>query len=397
MPESLSIAHVLGYLAARFGGPPQVAFSLGHEQRRRGGDISWWGSGDELDRVELATEPDAQLFDVTWPKGWYRCPELGRELAARASRFDLFHIHEVWSYPQYAATRIARRKGIPYVLTPHGLLEPWKFKGKAFKKRGYLALMGGGMLQGAACLHAITPLEVDGLRRSGYKGPVCIIPNGVDFAEFETLPDRAEAEERWPELKGRRVALFLSRLSREKGLEELLPAWAELTRKPSYGDCLLVLAGPDFRGYRVVAEALVEKLGLAGKVLFTGMVRGREKMSLLARADVYSLPSHSEGFSMSILENMAAGTPVVITTGCNFPEVAGARAGEVVSPESGPLRESLARILDLSEAQREEMGRRGRDLVRAGYTWEQAARKMVTVYRLILEGQPVPEYPEAAK
>ncbi|GAF87084.1 unnamed protein product, partial [marine sediment metagenome] len=108
----------------------------------------------------------------------------------------------------------------------------------------------------------------------------------------------------------------------------------------------------------------------------------------------YALPSHAEGFSLSLLENLACGKPVLITNGCNFPEVARSGAGFCVPAQQGPLEEGLKRLLDMSALDLESMGQKGRELVLQNYTWDIAARKMATVYRCILEGKVIPLDPE---
>lgn len=392
-----NLAYVLGCLARHCGGPPRVAVSLGREMDKIGFGVSFWSTGQMDSQQEVAkTNLDMNLYETIWPKVWFRAPALIEGLCRQINSIDLIHLHEVWSHPQYAAARLARRYRTAYLITPHGELEPWRVRSKGLKKHIYLALLGRRMLDGAACLHAVTPLEVDGFRKAGYKGPVTVIPNAVNPDDFADMPSRFEAEARWPELTGRRVVLFLSRLSREKGLDQLIPAWADLTAQNSYDDGILVLAGPDDRGYRATAEALVERFGIASCVLFTDMVCGREKIALISRADICTLPSYSEGFSISVLENLAAGKVVLLTDGCNFPEVAEVGAGLCVRPEQGALKEALRTLLDMSESKRAVMGEHGRNLVCENYTWDISARKMATVYRCILEGRNIPLYPEPA-
>lgn len=394
----MNVANILAYLAKRYGGPPRVALAMSKAMAPHNVKVSCWATRDEKDRQELGRYGSSvRLFETTWPRVWFRSPALIQTLSREIPSIDLLHLHEVWSYPQYAAARLARGKGTPYVLTPHGELGSWHVRSKGLKKFVYLASVGKRMFNGSACLHAITPIEIEGFRKVGYKGPVTVIPNGVNLDDFADMPAPSEAEKWWPQLSNRRIVLFLSRLSREKGLDQLLPAWANLTKNRKYDDALLVLAGPDDRGYSAEVEALVEKHNLGSNIILTGLIKGRQKAALISRADIYTLPSYSEGFSMSVLENLAAGKPVLITPGCNFPEVVQASAGFCVQPKLGPLEEGLRKLLDMSEDERTEMGRRGRDLVRRNYTWDIAARKMITVYRCILEGKEIPMYPKPAE
>ena len=143
-----------------------------------------------------------------------------------------------------------------------------------------------------------------------------------------------------------------------------------------------------------IVKKVIDKYNLASNILLTGMVQGYQKMALISRSDIYTLPSYSEGFSVSILENMAAGKPVLITPGCNFPEVALKGAGLSVQPEREALVEALSRLLSLENSELEIIGRKGHDIILANYTWGIAARKMKTVYQCILDGKDIPLYPE---
>src|SRR5262249_23304811 len=151
----------------------------------------------------------------------------------------------------------------------------------------------------------------------GLKGPVAVIPNGV------TPPGQHISErlffERYPDLRGRRIVIFLSRVHHKKGLDILCKAWQRVW--PLFRDTHLVIAGPDFENTLASIEALMSELGIGDGVTITGMLEGEMKWSALAASRLFVLPSHSEGFSMAILEAMATGLPVLATHPCNFPEI----------------------------------------------------------------------------
>jgi len=397
--NSIQVANVLGYMARRYGGPPQSMYGLGQAVEATGIKVSYWATANSSDHKNLvASGHNVHLYETTWPHRWFRAPVLSHDLACRIQSIDLLHIQEIWSYPQWSASRVARRFDVPYLITPRGVLEPWKIRRKVclkfIRKTAYLGLVGKTMLRNARCLHALTLDETDGFRKIGYDGPVTIVPNGITPDDFSHLPGREEAEMRWPDLKGRRVILFLSRLSKEKGLDRFLPALADIAKRKVYKDVLLVLAGPDLDGYGKTVKVLIDKHALTERVLLTGMVTGRSKAELLSRADIYALPSHSEGFSMSLLENMASGTPVLITEGCNFPEVEQSNAGLCIPCKRESLKEGLMKLLEMPAGDLKAMGQKGRQLVLNNYTWQIAARKMVTVYRCILDGKEIPLNPE---
>jgi glycosyltransferase involved in cell wall biosynthesis len=393
--NSMNIAHILSHVSNVYAGVPIGTRRMVSALSRLGINVSVWATGNQQEENEFAAEGIiAHLYKAGWPVSWRRSPDLAHALKAKSTNLDIFHIHEVWHYPQLRAVITAKKRGLPYILAPRASLEPWRMMYKGFKKNVYLKLLGGNIVQNAFCLHAVSTAEVDGFRKIGYKGPVFVAHNGIVPEEFEDLPDPAQAETQWPVLKGRRVVLYLSRISPEKGLDELIPAWSAVIKKPSYSDALLVIAGPDDRGYRSKIENMVLRAGLEAHVLLTGMVNGRNKFALISRADLFTLPSYSEGFSNALLENLAAGKPTLITPGCNFPEVVEVGAGICVEPERNSLGEALMQLLDMPREKLTAMGKCGRSLVMKNYTWDIAARKITMIYDLILKGKEIPLYPE---
>lgn len=301
--------------------------------------------------------------------------ELGRFLEREVDRFDLVHIHGLWRYPQWVAARAAKRSGIPYIVSPHGMCEPFEMAHKGWRKSLLWNLVERHNLGRAAALHAITEAE-RGYCENLTRTPVWVIPNGVVLPsevprEIEVhLPLKLPATDP--------VLLFLGRLHPKKGLDLLLQALTQIK------DAQLVLAGPDPVGYRATLLEQVHRHHLQERVHFPGMVTGLAKQALLARADAFVLPSYSEGFSMAVLEALAAAKPVVITQRCYFDRVAEAGCGWVVEPTVADLTQALKALLHLAPEERTKMGLRGRSLVESEYTWSAVAHQMHELYRALL-------------
>ncbi len=391
----MNIAYVLGYLGAEYGGVYRVAVDLGESLNRTEHCVSYWATGNEDHVKELSQSSfSVHLFDATWPKAWYYSHELVHRLKLQLKNFDLLHFHGTWVHPVYAGVKVSYKSGKPCLVTPHGTLSPWGLGRRKIKKKLYLSLFGKRIFDKAECLHAVTSYEAEDFRKIGYSGPVTIIPNGVKFITNEELPDRAHAEKHWPVLKDRQIVLFMSRLSPEKGLDMLIPVWADIVKSNAYKDALLIIAGPDDRGYKKAVEKTINLYGLQSRVLIIGMVRGHEKLALLRRADIFILPSYSENFGIVIAEALICGTPVITTTSTPWKDLQDINAGRWIKPNRHEIYLSLKELLEASESERTAMGIRGRELVAEKYCWDRIARQFITVYNCILEGKDIPLYPE---
>ena len=326
----------------------------------------------------------AELTLTEWPASrgaWLR------DGALRQTFFDLLHdrdglhIHGLWEQSTLIGVRAARARRLPYVLSAHGMLERWAMKNKRLKKLVYSKLIEHANVDGAACLHALTLAEAEDYRRFGCKGPIAIIPNGV------RLPERIDSQlflTQNPSLKEKRIVLFLGRIHFKKGLDLLIQAWKKIILR--WPEAHLVLAGPDFEGTRARVTDQIQSLDLTSHVLFTGMLRDELKWSALAAAECFVLPSYSEGLSVSALEAMGVGLPVILSEHCNLPEVAALGAGWVVPAETTELQCALGEMLENSPLQNREIGAHGRSFVRQRYSWSTIAQQMSEVYGWVQGG-----------
>lgn len=303
-------------------------------------------------------------------------------------RAEVLHLHGLWQAHTRRGARLARRHRVPYLITAHGHAEPWSLRHKALKKQVYTALVEGKNLRRAACLHALTRPEIDHLRALAPQARVCHVPNGVDLAPFENLPPRAELEADYPELAGKFVLLFYGRLHRKKGLDLLASATAALAA--DHPELHLLIAGNDDGALTPFRQQL-EAAGLADRATMVGHVAGESARRVWAAADAFILPSYSEGFSMAILEALAARKPILATTACHFGELSQANAGWIVEPTAEDVTEGMRMMLQMSPHERADMAARGRRLVEAEYTWTRQGERLAAVYRWLIGGGTPPE------
>jgi glycosyltransferase involved in cell wall biosynthesis len=347
--------------ATRYGGPIFAVHGLCRALARRGHEVHVFTTnvdGDGVSDVPLDTAVDLDGVRVHYfasqLRRLYVSADMRRALRHDAGAFDLVHLHSVFLWPTTAAAGAARRAGVPYIVSPRGMLVPELVARKSrWAKRAWIAFVERRNLAHASAIHFTAKAEFDDARRLGVPLPSpFIVPNGID------LPPLAH------EPRDERLLVFLGRVNWKKGLDRLIGAMRDV-------DARLVIAGPDDEGYAAT-------LPRAENVEFAGAIAGAEKESLLRRAAALVLPSLSENFGNVVLEAMAQATPVVVTPEVGLaPDVEAAGAGVVTAP--GDLATALNALL-ADPARREEMGRRGRALVEARFTWDHVAAEMEEHY-----------------
>jgi len=384
----MRIIHVIPYMHPAAGGPPVVVDQLSRELAGRGhqlrvlttdlfanGDRAWTTAQQRPYRLDVFSAVAGNRFGFS--------VGLGKQIPQVVRSCDVVHIHTLWTFANIAAARACRGARIPFLVMPHGMLDPWALSRSRWKKRVVGALFQDQDLRAANCIHALNEREVDGVRAYGLKSPVAVIPNGIHFPDFEPLPPESVFRAAFPETRGKKLILFMARLHVKKGLEHLLHAWSRLYRQSS--EWHLIIAGPD-GGFGMRAQELVNELKLKCAVTFTGNLQGNLRLAALSAADLFVLPSFSEGFSMAVLEAFACRLPALITPGCNFREAVAAGAAIEVSPDPDDTEKGLRDLLSASDQEREAMGQRGRALVEKAYTRDGVTAQMLELYRWLVGG-----------
>ena len=381
----MRVLHVAASLSPEWGGPVSVIVSLTQALRQRGVESAVYataGTRTGSDPVSLG-DIEAQVFPTgAAARLWTGyAPALARALQDAGPRYDLIHIHELWHFPHFAAYRAAQRAGKPYVVTIQGALQRPSLTHRALRKRLYMAVVQHRILERAARLQATTEAEEQQIRAQGFTAPVSVIPNGVCPDTFGRLPSGAEFRSRLDGGSQKQIILFLGRIHPGKGLDLLAKAFADVSQERD--DLRMVICGPDEQNYRSQVEALLRAAGALDKAVFTGMLTGHDKLEVLAAADMFVLPSYSEGFSMAVLEAMASQLPVVVSHECHFPEIGDRGAGFVVDTSVEQLKNAIRYLMDHPE-ERRRMGARGRELIMERYTWDAVAEQLERLYGEVL-------------
>jgi len=388
---SLQILQVVPtyYPAVRYGGPIRSVHALCASLVRRGHRVSVYttnvdGNGELDVPVGVPVDIDGVLvyyFPVPALRRLYWSPALARQLRKSICAFDLVHLHSVFLWPTYFAARAAQRAGIPYLVSPRGMLVPALIRRKSrLVKSAWIDLIERRSLAHAARLHVTAEVEGEDAKALGLKLPEIIcVPNGVSFPGPYSSLD-AGPFRRIP----KPYALFLSRLHKKKGLDRLISAWKWVPQLH------LIIAGNDEENYLPELEALARHAGVADRLHFIGHASDEHKWALYQNAEMFVLPSYSENFGNVVAEAMAMGCPVVVT-----PEVGLARlvsdsgAGVVVSGDPRAFAQAVA-SLHRDEIRRKRFGAAGRRVAAERLTWEGVAARMEAEYCRVLGCNPQP-------
>lgn len=303
-----------------------------------------------------------------------------RDIGRLVGEADLVHLHGLWTGQNWSAGKAARRARKPYIITPHSMMMPWAWQRSRLKKKLAGALFEHANLRGAALLHALSQGEADAIRALGFNSHIELVPNGLHTATFTNLPAPDAFMQRFPETRDRRWILFLGRISEQKGIIEAMRGCFDAAAGGK--EFQLIVAGNDEFGLQKLLETAVRRKGLEGRVTFTGVLDRPTVLSVLGRTTLLLQPSKSEGLSLSILEAMAAGVPVLISPACNMPEVEVYGAGRIVEPERSAIASALKQLFSLSPPELASMGSRGRDLARNRFDWAKVLPEYRKMYKI---------------
>lgn len=345
-------------LQMAYGGPAVSVSNLGAALADHGADVGVWAPDRSAPRV-ADRHPSSGVLALTGTLA---------EALAEFGAPDVLHDNGIWLPHNHRLALWAGHKGVPRVVSARGMLEPWAFRHKRWKKAVAWMAYQRRDLAGAQLLHATSKVEGENLRRRGLGVPVEVIRNGVDVPP--------EAPRRRPEGARTRTALFLGRIYPVKGLPNLLEAWTQV-RPPGWR---LRIVGPEEGGHQARLERQVRDAGLSQVVTFSGPVDGTAKRCVFREADLFVLPSHSESFGMAVGEALAHGVPVLTTTAVPWSQLETRGCGW----RAPPTVEGLATILRIatakSPAELWAMGNRGRRLIATEFGWSRVAAAFLDIY-----------------
>jgi glycosyltransferase involved in cell wall biosynthesis len=381
----MRVLHVIPSIGLARGGPSVVVRTLAQAQAEQGIQVHIAATDDDgparrsVPHQSPYTECNVTYWIFPRQTRYYLFSlPLTRWLRKHVSEYDVVHIHALFSYSSVAAAFAASMAGVPYVVRPLGTLSAWSMKNRRrWIKRLSFRLIESHILRAAAAVHFTSRQESTEAQNLGIPHHGVIIPNPV---ALESVKPREISAKRASEQS--QVVLFLSRLDPKKGLDLLLPAFAEVrTRFP---EAVLVIAGDGEPAFVAALKQQAQSLGLDSAVSWAGFLQGEPKNAALEDADVFILPSYSENFGVSVVEAMAVGLPVVVSDQVGIhQEIEAAQAGLVSTCDVQSLARVLIEILG-NQLRRNEMGENAAKLAQT-FAPEIVAQQLQALYATICQ------------
>jgi glycosyltransferase involved in cell wall biosynthesis len=376
----LRILHIVGTISPAAGGPSEAIQML--IRYAPPGDTAELATLDDPNAAFLAGLPfPVHALGNAKPRWW--CPALLRWLRANRSRFDGVIVHGLWEYTGWAARRAFAGK-LPYMVFPHGMMDPWfkrTYPVKHLKKWLYWLLSEYWTLRAATRVLFTTETERELARHTFWpaRWTPLVTPLGSEAPPADTERLLKAFHERCPDLRGRRFLLFLGRFDPKKGCDLLVQAFVSAAA----GDTglHLLMAGPDPAGWGRELQTEAKDARVAAHVHWPGMLLGDAKWGALAACEAFILPSHQENFGIAVVEAMASGKPVLISDQVNIaPEIAAAHCGLVEPDTLAGTRQLLTRWLAMDAADRAAMGATARQEFLTRYDMRRNAAKILEVF-----------------
>lgn len=386
----MRVLQVVPSVASRTGGPATSVVESSLALRRCGvetavfaTDMAEPASAACHRRVSASDLPpgaeglDIRIFPACRPYRLAFSPSLYRALEGEVSEYDVVHIHSLYLFPQFAAHRLATCHGVPYVVSPRGSLDPYLRRRGRLRKAAADLIWQRNLLGGAAFLHLTSEEEARLVDDVAPLVSRIVIPNGIRWSDYQDLPAPDQFRKRYLAGEDGPILMNLGRMSHKKGLDILVRAFSLVVAEVP--QCWLVVVGPDDEGLTPHLRALAEREGVASRVVFTGILRGEDKLAALAAADIWALPSHTENFGNAVMEALAAGLAAVVSPAVNIaPDIDAAAAGVVCEQTPQAFASEIIGLLR-NEDRRSGLGCKAREFAKR-YDWAAVGPRLAEMY-----------------
>jgi len=377
--------------AYQYGGPIYSVHNLAKGLVEQGIDVEVWTTNLGIKgRKDIPLGEDVLIdgvkvyyFPIIGNFHYAFSPSMEQYLKKKIAKFDIVHIQGIYQFHSLIGGYYSRKFGVPYVVSPKGMLLPEviRLKGR-LKKKLYMALVENRNIINANLIHCTTKDEKEGLLKLGSPfQSTAVIPNSIEtYTELKRKNNKAFRKKY--NLIDKKIILFLSRLNWIKGIDKLIPSFSKVVKK--YPKAHLVLAGPDERGYQKNIKKWIKKQQIEKYVTFTGLLKGKEKTEALYGSDLFILPSYSENFGMAVVEAMLAGLPIILTNNIGVWDIIKKNdCGIIVDLTPDSIAKGICYLLENPE-QRKKMGRKAQEIAKREFSIKKVAKEMIEAYKEVL-------------
>lgn len=336
-------------------------------------NLDFYLKSEDIESYILSTkkEENDNIKTITSGKIWLYNKDWKKEILyyIKIKKIDIIHIHGVWLYPQYIAAKICSKKQIPFILTPHGMYEPWLWNQGTFKKKVYFNLVVFKYFSKAKYIHGITKDEIRNLKLLFLNNSFKEIPNLIPTKELKnisTIPSK--------------YILYLGRLDRKKGIHILIEAFSKMSNM----NFVLKIAGA-FNEYKKELDTLIIDFDLKDRIEFLGLIKKDRKEKVLKNAWVMVAPSYSEVIGMVNLEAASLKTPVITTYQTGIKKEWKDNGGFLINPNVKELKMVLDQVTNWSQEERRIRGEKLFNFVKKEYSWEKRINDWKELYKITLK------------
>jgi glycosyltransferase involved in cell wall biosynthesis len=361
--KKISVSHFLEDFSIASGGVPEVVRQLSKKMRSVSIASKIFhvkGDGVGLDLYDAHRFPSSGLLKVWGYNNKLPDQILWALSSSEADSKNVTHIHGVWTAIQYLASKKSFDASIPFIISTHGMLEPWLWNKQGalnlLKKKSYWHTFSYPAFKSASTIHAITPLERDNLSKLFPRANIEIIPNAVECSPYDFGPEQ----------KIEPTILFLGRIEPKKGVDILIRAFIEAKLNKEWR---LMIVGPIWsHSYHEVLQRMVSESNMGDRIIFRGSIFGEEKNELMRKSWVMAAPSFSEVIGLVNLEAGAQKLPSITTYETGLFDWADG-GGILISPRQEELRDAIINSCSWGLNERLERGIASKKLILQRYSW----------------------------
>lgn len=382
--KDFKLLHLSTVAGNKGGGVSEVVNSLIKLQVSKKTNVFLWfvGKKNEINQVFERTKIDINKVLVM---PWYIGISVLYFFFKSKNKFDIIHQHGI--FVPLSILTIFFRKWSKIIISPHGYLEPDKLKVSKIKKKIVLNLYENYNLKKANCIVACSKKEAISLRKYGLKQPIVIIPNAINNSMLETKISKTEKSsfrKKYNINPEKKVLLFFARIHPWKGLSLFLKVIFDLQNEFREKNWIFLVVGTDELNHKSELTTYIDKKNITDIVKIIEPQYDINRIITYDIASCFILPSKGENFGISIIEALSRSVPVITTKNTPWSQLETNDCGWWVDRNEDAFKKTLLNLFLKDINDLNEMGKKGKMLVKKNYTWSSIVKQLNNLYDWVL-------------